>query len=241
MNRGENEFDPLERWFGSSRRGLGPCPSAEVLAGFAAQSLEPDEADRIRAHVSMCGVCDSLVEGLRRFDDPVTETPLGWAATERRLRARVFPRPRRLWLLHPAVAYGISLAAVIVAVIAVRHPPSERPASPTMVAPRATELQSVRMIDLNNTRGAGVPRFTLGSGDRFAILSFLIDIHPAFHYEASLDGRTAQAVASSDGKGNFAVLVSRDLLGAGPHCLTVAEINPASGKVERSLDFHFQL
>jgi hypothetical protein len=246
MSDSDDKFDPLDATLGAMRHGLGPCPDAAALAGFAAQTLPSDEATRVQAHVSMCGICDSLVESLKHFDDPLSALP-DWASTERRLRVKVFPRQRRWsWLLHPAVAYGVALAAVTVAFVPVRHkafptPVSPAPAQPTIVAPGTTELQSLRTIDLNTTRGARVPHFALGSGDRLVLLSFLIDVHPGFHYEASLDGRTAQSVTSSDGKGNFAVLVNRELLGPGSHDLKVAEIEPASGKSERSFDFSFQL
>jgi hypothetical protein len=249
VNHGEYEFDPLEAAIGALRGWMGACPNAAALAGYAADSLPPVEAARMRAHVSACGICDSLVEGLRNFDDPAVDTSPGWAARERRLRARVFPKPRwRRWAMHPAVAYGVALAAVMVAVIPVRRPalptavaPGPIAAPGPTVAPGTIEMQSLRVIDLNTLRGGGVVPFTLDSRDRWVLLSFLIDIRPGFHYQASLDGRTAQAVVSSDGKGNFAVLVNRDLLGPGAHRLTVAEINPASGKVERPFDFPFQL
>ncbi len=237
MNRGENEFDPLEAGLGAARRGLGACPGAEALAGFAAGSLPTDEAARIQAHVAACGVCDSLVESLHEFDEPVTATPPGWAPTERRLRARVFPKPRWWrWVLHPAVAYGIALAAVIVAVIPDRHP-----ASPTLPAPITIAGESVPTIDLNLTRGAEAPHIPPGVGNKLLLLSFLIDIHPGLHYSASLDGGNTREVVSIDGKGNFAVLFSRNLLGPGRHRLTVIEINPATGKTERSLEFAFQI
>jgi hypothetical protein len=102
-------------------------------------------------------------------------------------------------------------------------------------------MESLRTIDLNVTRGADARHFALDERDRFVLLSFLIDIRPGLRYEASLDGQTAQTVVSSDGKGNFAVRVSRDLLGPGTHRLTVNEIDPASGKVERPFEFPFQL
>jgi len=242
VSDGEDEFNPLESGLGAMRRGLGACPDAVALAGFAADSLPAKEAASIRAHVSMCGICDSLVERLRHCDDPIADEPRGWAATERRLRAKVFPKPRLWrWLLHPAVAYGIALAVVTGSFMPIRHPASQATASPNVPAPSNPLIQSLRVIDLNTTRGTGVPHFALGSDERLVLLSFLIDIRPVFHYEASLDGRTAQAVTSSDGKGNFAVLVSSDLLRSGAHRLTVTEINPSSGKVERSLEFPFQL
>jgi hypothetical protein len=139
-------------------------------------------------------------------------------------------------MLHPAVAYGVALAAVIVAAV-----PLRRPTPPTVVAPSPIQMQSLRVIDLNTTRGDGVLHFTLGSEDKYVLLSFLIDTRPGFRYEASLDGRTAQSVVSSDGKGNFAVLVSRDLLIPGAHRLTVTEKDAASGKVERPFEFAFQI
>ncbi len=228
MNRDDAEFDPpLPR--------PGRCPGAETLADFAAGSLPPGEAARIRSHIAACGICDSLVERLRHFDEPVGVGPPGWAATERRLRSRVFPKPRwQVILLHPAVAYGIALAAVIVAAVPGRHP-----ASPIPPAAAAIAMESVRTIDLNVTRG--VPSFAPDQSEKFLLLSFLIDIHPALHYAVSLDGSPAREVVSSDGKGNFAVLFSRAVLGAGSHRLTVIETDPRSGKTERSLEFPFQL
>jgi hypothetical protein len=239
VNRSGDESDPLETGLGAIHHSLEGCPDAAALTGFAAQSLPSDQADRIRAHVSGCGVCDSLLEGLRRFDDPLTDTPPGWAAAERRLRARVFPRPPwRRWFLHPAAAYGIALIAVIVAVI-----PSRRPVSQPVVAPSAfsspVDLQSLRAIDVSTTRGA-VPNVNLGSEDGLVYLSFVVDIHRGLRYEASLDRGAAKVVTSSDGKGNFALLVTRDGLSPGAHHLVVTEINPASAKVERSFDFPFQ-
>ena len=183
MNPGENELDALEAGIGEMRRGLGACPNAAALAGYAANSPPPGEAALIRAHVAACGVCDSLVESLRNFDGPVVDTSPGWAALERRLRARVFPKARwRLWVLHPAVAYGVALVAVMVAVIPVRRPAIPTVVAPgQIVAPGPIEMQSLRTIDLNTTRGGVLP-FTLDSRDRFVLLSFLIDVHPGFRY-----------------------------------------------------------
>jgi hypothetical protein len=237
VNGSENDFDPLQAGLGRMSREAGACPNAETLAAFAANLLPPDESSRIQAHVSACGICDSLVEDLRGFDDPATETMPGWAMTERRLRKRVFPKPRWWsWVLHPAVAYGITLATVTVAALAIRLP-----AAQAVIAPSPIEMQSLRTIDLNTERGGGVPQPALDSGDKLVLLSFLIDVHPAFRYQASLDGHASQTVLSSDGRGNFEVLVSRDLLGSGAHRLTVTEIDPASGKVERSFAFPFDL
>ena len=237
MNGDEGEFDPLEGDLGAMLPRLSECPSAEALAGFAVDSLPLDETSRIQSHVSACGICESLVERLQHFDDPVAGDPPGSSARDRRLRSRVFPKPRsQRILLHPAVAYGIALSAVVAAFVSSRHRvPAMLPAA------TAIAMESVGTIDLNVTRGGGVPRFAVDPPGRFLLLSFLIDIHPAFHYAASLDGGPVREVVTSDGKGNFTVLFSRDLLGAGRHRLTVTEINPRSGKAERSFEFAFQL
>jgi hypothetical protein len=237
MNRDEAEFDPLEGGLGTMLPRLCQCPGAEALAGFAVNSLPPDETSRIQSHVSACGICDSLVERLRHFDAPIATDPPGWSATQRRLRSRAFPKHRsQTKLLHPTVAYGIALCAVVATVVSGRHrvPVARPPAT-------AIAMESVPTIDLNVTRGGGVPRLAVDPRGKFLLLSFLIDIHPAFHYAASLDGGPNGEVVTSDGKGNFNVLFSRELLGAGRHRLTVTEINPASGKAARSFDFAFQL
>lgn len=215
----------------------GECPSAEALARFAINALPPGETSRIQLHVSTCGICDGLMESLRRFDQPVAGNGPEWSATDGRLRSRVFPKPRsRKLLLHPGVADGIALSVGVAAFVSGRHRvPAMLPAATTIA------MESVQTIDLNVTRGGGVPRFAADPLGKFLLLSFLIDIHPAFHYAASLDGGPTREVVTSDGKGNFSVLFSRDVLGAGRHRLTVTEINPESGKAERSFDFAFQL
>jgi hypothetical protein len=236
MSGDEAEFDPLEGGLGGRLPPLAECPGAEALAAFAANSLPPGETSRIQSHVAACGVCDSLVERLRHFDEPAASDPPGWSATRRRLHSRAFPgNGVQKILLHPSVAYGIALCAVAAAVVSGRRiPPAPPPAT-------AIAMESVPTIDLNVTRGGDVPRLAVDPGARFLLLSFLIDTHPLFHYAASLDGGPASEVATSDGKGNFNVLVSRGLLGAGRHRLTVTEIDPISGKAERSFDFAFQL
>jgi hypothetical protein len=237
MNHGELEPDPLDAGLNAMRARLGECPGASALADFAAGSLPSEEAERIGAHVSLCGICDSLVERLRSFDEPAAGNPPGWADAEGHLRARVFPRPRwQTMLLHPAMAYGLALAAVVVAIVPRRHPAPATPPAATAIA-----MESVRTIDLDLTRGGEDPRFAVGPGDKFLLLSFVIDIHPALHYTASLDGGPMREVVSTDGKGNFALLFSRDLLGAGRHRLAVAELDPGSGKTERRFEFAFQL
>src|SRR5271165_5217131 len=134
MNRGEPESDPLEGALGGMRSRLGECPDTDALARFAAGSLQPEEASRIRSHVSLCGVCDSLVERLRDFDEPGAGGAAGWAAANRRIRSKVFPKPRWwMLLLHPAFAYGIAVLAVggaVAVAVSGRHAGPARPTLP---------------------------------------------------------------------------------------------------------------
>jgi hypothetical protein len=102
-------------------------------------------------------------------------------------------------------------------------------------------MESVRTLDLNLTRRGGTTPAVLTPRARFILLSFLVDTRPGFRYAASLDGGPAKDVVSDDGKGNFSLLFSRDALAPGRHRLTVTEIDPASQKTERSLEFPFDL
>ena len=237
MSPGDPEFEPLEPGLRSLRRWLGGCPSAEALTGFLAGNLPAEETAAIRDHVAICGVCDGLLEGLKAFDEPVADVP-GWAAAERRMRARVFPRPRwQALLLHPAVAYACAAIAVAAALWPCREPPvPAAPAAATVLA-----MESVRTVDLNVIRRGEARRAALTPQDRFVLLSFLVDTHPGFQYAASLDGGPPKDVTSDDGKGTFSLLFSRDALAPGRHRLTVTEIDPASQKTERSLEFPFDL
>ena len=236
MSRGDSEFEPLEPGLRSLRRRLSECPGAESLTGFLAGSLAAEEAAAIRDHVAICGVCDGLLEGLKAFDEPVTDAP-GWVGAERRMRAKVFPRPRwRAMLLHPAVAYACAAIAVAAALW-----PRHQPATPAPPAASAIAMESVRTIDLNVVRRGGAAHAALTPRDRFVLLSFLVDTHPGFRYAASLDGGPAKDVVSDDGKGNFSLLFIRDALRPGQHHLTVTETDPASQKTERSIEFPFEL
>jgi hypothetical protein len=138
-------------------------------------------------------------------------------------------------LLQLAFAYGVALVAVIVA-LSGRH---SAPAPASVVTP--ISMVSVGIVDLNLTRGGEAPRIALEPEAKLLVLSFLVDIHPGFHYAASLDGGPKLDVVSNDGKGNFALVVSRDVLGPGAHRLTVIEIESGSSKTERSIEFPFQL
>jgi len=140
-------------------------------------------------------------------------------------------------LLHPAVAYACAGIAVVAALWPRREAVVPAPpAAATMIA-----MESVRTIDLNVVRRGGIARAALSLEDRFVLLSFLVDSHPGFRYAASLDGGPPKDVTSDDGKGNFSLLFSRDALASGRHRLTVTEIDPASQKTERSLEFPFDL
>jgi hypothetical protein len=236
MSPGDPEFEPLEPSLRSLLRRLSECPSAESLTGFQAGSLAAEEAAAIRDHVAICGVCDGLLMGLKEFNEPVADVP-GWAGAERRMRAKVFPRPRwRAMLLHPAMAYGCAVLAVAAALW-----PRHQPATPAPLATSALAMESVRTLDLNVVRRGGVARAALAPQHRFILLSFLVDTRPGFRYAASLDGGPAKDVVSDDGKGNFSLLFSRDALRSGQHRLTVTEANAASRKTERSIEFPFEL
>jgi hypothetical protein len=54
------------------RRQRGECPDTEALGRFFASGLSKAEAERIRAHIAGCGVCDLLVEKMKAFEADVS-------------------------------------------------------------------------------------------------------------------------------------------------------------------------
>ena len=230
--------DPEERLFAESvrdgvrqlRKQRGSCPSAEELVAFLEGRLESEDSARVGEHVDACGVCDLALMRVRAAE------PAGRGMSAWRRVSDLFRNPLLGYGVAAALCCAIALATLIVVVI-----PGRRVASPTLPAPLTIAGESVPTINLNLSRGTEGLHVPLGAGDRFVLLSFLIDIHPAFHYSASLDGGTAREVMSDDGKGNFALLFSRNLLNPGKHRLIVTEINPGNGKNERSIEFTFSL
>jgi hypothetical protein len=213
----EPEFDDaLERGFAGMKSRRGACPTAEKLGGLAAGELAADEAEAVRAHVALCGVCDATLVRLRKFEE---------AAREERIRGKVFPRRRGGRLLAMAgyaIAAGVAIGAYLGAI------PRRGVETP------GPSWGTVETIDLNRVRGAQAG-LTASASSQFVILSFLVDIRPDLPCEATLDGGEAKRITSYDNAGNFHLVVDRRLLAAGRHVLTVREGDA------RTVEFPFEV
>ncbi|MBI1788067.1 MAG: zf-HC2 domain-containing protein [Acidobacteria bacterium] len=235
MSPEEREFEEeLGAAFRALRERRGPCPSAEALSAYQAGSLEPGEADRVRAHVAVCGLCDSLLVRLKDFDAPgPPPSPVSWPAAERRMRARVFaganPWWRRLGGLfwRPAPAYALA-GIVLLAAVAVRRIADTPPAALRQHPARSIELQVSRSGE------PGAPP------EDFVVLSFWIPPRPGLRYSASLDGAPPSEIARDDGGGNFHVPYPAARAGKGRHRLLVAGTDRQTGKVEQQVQFEFE-
>lgn len=209
----------LERGFAGMRARRGPCPTAEKLGGLAAGELAADEAEAVREHAALCGVCDALLVRLRNFDEAALQEDAN------RDRGKMFPRrpsgTMAAWAGY-AIAAGVAIGAYL-GVIPRRGGERPRPA-----------WDVVETLDLNRVRGEQVASTTSAS-TRLVVLSFFVDIRPDLGYEAALDGGAAQRITSYDKVGNFHLVVDRRLLGAGRHVLKVRE-----GET-RTIEFSFEV
>jgi hypothetical protein len=220
------EFEKaLERGFADMRARRSPCPLAEKLAALASGDLPEAEAESIRAHVALCGVCDAMLVRLRHFEEAKAgDFPV--EAREERMRAKVF---RARWWTRggfAALGYAVAAGALVCGYLGWLPQRNVERAVPSW--------EAVESIDLNRVRGGGAP-LGLRSSSPYAILSFFVDIRPDLHYEALLDGGEAKSITSHDGLGNFHLVVDRRLLSPGRHVLTVREANV------RTVEFPFEI
>jgi hypothetical protein len=137
MNESESTFDHEQEFINYLRKKRGPCPDDDTLIAFYERTLSPDQAERIQAHVHLCGTCQVAMEMLERYDQCQAEElplPPDWPEIERRSRERFYaflksqkvssPARVSFWerlrgvflqlvrnvVWHPALAYLLVLA-----------------------------------------------------------------------------------------------------------------------------------
>lgn len=235
-----------ERWQDSLRavgRAKGECPSTELLAKFLGGDLAGEDSARITGHLASCGICDSLVERMRRFDDPEA-----WQEADQRLAQRFdrFLGRQRYWvfsvLSRPWLAYAMVLLLAYPAYRGLVRRPIEPKGAPTPSS-GPTGLESAKVLQLDATRSAGGSEVALTEQDKVFILSFFVPIRNGLRYSAEIvdpAGRVIAAqpeIASYDGKGNFYLVCDRQSFPSGQYVLTVKE----SGGANREFRFLFAL
>lgn len=226
------EFDPsIVESLRRLRQSRGECPAAEQLTAFAEGSLAEPEATLVERHVERCGLCDSVVVGLRGFaEDAADLTDEEWRASERRIGTLLFPpKPspgRRVagWLWNPVAGYALAACACVVLVVASRSQPAK---------PGTAWLRPAESIDLRGTRSAeGQSEIGL-----FVVLTFFVPMRPDWTYEASIDGRAPRRIAGDDGQGNVAMAFPAAEVAKGPHRLVVKGVGPGGQRDEWPFEF----
>ena len=257
-----------EEGFESIRKSKGTCPETGWLSKFLSGELPEEQSAGIQAHVASCGVCDSLLERMRQFDQAAEENQPALSAEESAVERRVanqFARKRlpvlgraaRLFfsfLRRPVFAYVVVLLLLYPAYLGVFlrprlpkevAPVQERPTPP----PPSPAIDSARHFDLNQVRGAGATGadIPLTERDRSFILSFFVPIRAGFEYRADIFDEAGKTVVtqsqltSSDGKGNFYLICNPQRFSRGTYLLTIQEVEPLSNKTARRFQFRFTL
>ncbi len=121
-----NDEDWKAAWKGLPDIAAGPCPPAELVAGFIGNALEGTQRDAFLAHLGACPAC--------REDVVAARAPAGAAAPValRRRLYRLFPGRARL-LPRLAVAAAILFAVVGGAILFRSHP--KEPEAPVVARP----------------------------------------------------------------------------------------------------------
>ena len=200
----------------------GACPDSEALTRYALGQMAEDEAAAIRRHVSVCGMCDLVLERMKPFDRPEVES--GW----QRLR----------FFRHPALGWAFAILLAIPAWRAWRAPEPAHPevSRPIPMAAPLPKIRSLSYMDLNRTRGTAKAT-AAGSGP--AVLDFLVPAVPGATYTAVLRSggvEVRQPISSWNGIGAYYLLVEDPTLLMSGCELAVEERGP-TGKTRNAATF----
>jgi hypothetical protein len=225
-----NEPESLSEWeqdfINYVRTKRGPCPDDETLIAFREDALPSDQAQRIEAHVRLCGTCQVAIEMLKRFDACVAgdlPEPPDWPEVEKRSRERFYAflkqqrasRPERpsFWeklrgvLWHPALAYLLLLGVLAHSAYRERFRQLDvvREVVPEKqiveVEKPGLEIVSLRTFELRSPERAarGGPQVVrVNPGEPYFALSFFVPIseRPEFVYDVEIRDRQGRLVAA---------------------------------------------
>jgi anti-sigma factor RsiW len=170
------------------------CPlSAEILVAEFAGELPPNVAAAVRKHVGNCAICGPRAQELRASYDLVGSLGAEPVAAPPDLRERVYIRTQTvplarqrklLTLAFPRVVWGVLIAGLAVAVIAVL-------VTQWLIAPARTEAATRSSNALTGVPPAGA------SGELLAATSSLIPVHDS----SGQIWRVAEVVAADERAG----------------------------------------
>ena len=174
----EQEFEAWLKAAGRAlRRQKGSCPETDTLNRFLAGDLPEGEAEQVKSHISACGVCDLLVEKMKRFEEVAAHdappTARAYAVERKILESLQHSEPgedarlpvgtesvvnrlkhatRQLfrYLRRPAFAYLVALALVYPAYRGLRPRPQAPP--PRLASVEAPKTPSPPLVMVPATR-----------------------------------------------------------------------------------------
>jgi hypothetical protein len=174
----EHEFGAWLKAAGRAlRRQKGHCPETDTLNRFLAGDLPEGEAEKVKSHISACGVCDLLVEKMKRFEEVAAHdappTARAYAVERKILESLKHSEPgedarlpvgtesvvdrlkhatgQLFWYLRrPAFAYIVALALVYPAYRGLRPRPQAPP--PRLAAVEAAKTPSPPLVMVPATR-----------------------------------------------------------------------------------------
>jgi len=236
---------PIQRALREMMAERGDCPGSEKLIAFHDRLLPAEEILQVRQHVEMCGLCDSRIAAMARFDS-VTKP------TEEKDRLMIVRR----FFLSPALAYLFVLALIYPAYRGIFQEPEvkEKIVTRTKTIPMPVEaVAAARDFSLGEAtrqRSGGVesiPIIELSPQEKFFILSFFLPVHPSHQYEMEITDdkggvlTSADRIMSRDALGNFSIVASSKLFPDNLYTLKVLESEEGSGRLIDTYSFPFQV
>lgn len=246
------------------RRERGKCPESQALLAYESGELEPDEREKLRAHVEICGTCQASLRLIERMRQAATETEadsagkqaIGGATDSTRREAVSKPRSGSIFaglkefIWRPAIAYALMLLLLYPAYrgLLVQRSKPELSETPLPSIPMGTsQTITLESSDLRGTE-AKPNVLTLSSSDRFVMFEFFVPIRATatVQYAASLQGTSGslfrvEPITSKDGKGNFNLVCPQEVLAPGSHVLAVEEFDRQKNERTATFSFSFEV
>src|SRR5262245_61654743 len=220
----------IKELFNELRAGRGDCPTADELLQFQQQALPLEQLVKLKQHIEGCGVCDSIIAGLKEFDLTVTEKP--------KLALNI-----RQFFLRPAVAYVIALALLYPAYVGIFRKPEvvEKKINVSMPAQTVGSVQNFDLGEGINQRSGTASNASdhiirIAAAEEFIILNFFVPVRPDRRYEMQINDDNGKKIAAAtitarDQLGNFSVICPHTLFSGGNYLLTVRETDQSAQQV----------
>ena len=224
----DEDFDrDVRQRFRTLRAQRGECPTIEVLTRFSFGDSPEREAEDVRAHVSVCGLCDALLFRMKGFPATASETTAP--------RMRLFD-----YLRSPALGYVLAAALAYPAYIGLRPSPPFSPPLP----PQPAAVEAPPGLSLNEVRGGTSGDAAAVAGDHF-LIHFALPVSAHRQYRATVRGADGKEIVADlpirswDSLGNFSLVCRAADFPPGKYSVEVEELDEGAGTVAGKKVFTF--